>query len=147
MYPLARPETVVEKFEIRHAMTRDDDDDDDATWLELALAARDGDVDAIRRLVDAGARVDATRNFGSYEKTESPAPLAVAAAAGRVDAVRALVAAGADVSKRDAHSRDALEYASAYGECEVVRALLDAGADVNAQTTRDTPLKRAWTAC
>jgi len=60
--------------------------------------------------------------------------------------VRALVAAGADVSKRDAHSRDALAYASAYGECEVVRALLAAGADVNAQTTCDTPLQRAWTA-
>jgi len=113
-------------------MTREDDDDRLEGVRALERAARDGDVDAIRRLLDAGASVDGMD--GADEP--APAPLAFAAAAGRVDAVRALVDAGANVERRDQCNVTALRYAAAYGECETVRALVDLGADVNAPSSK-----------
>jgi len=113
-------------------MTREDDDDRLEGVRALERAARDGDVDAIRRLLDAGASVDGMD--GADEP--APAPLAFAAAAGRVDAVRALVDAGANVERRDQCNVTALRYAAAYGECETVRALVDLGADANAPSSK-----------
>ena len=99
----------------------------------LAWAARSDRVDALRTLVERGARVDADVYRGTA--------LAWAAATGRVAAIGALVALGADVDARGtfggpSHGEaiTALHLAAQSGETEAVRALLAAGAD---RTLRD----------
>lgn len=126
----------------------------------LMVAARNGKVDVLNLLIEAGAEVDATAfmiaalhaqtevvrallragvdvNARVYKKTA----LTTAAVRGHAETVMALIAAGADVEARDAHGDTALVLAAREGHtrpaCEdytnIVRALLDAGADANAR--------------
>ena len=104
--------------------------DDSAEVVDeaLAWAARNDRVDALRALVEHGARVDADVYRGTA--------LAWAAATGRVAAIEALVALGADVDARGTFGGlehgsavTALHLAAQSGKTEAVRALLAAGAD------------------
>ena len=104
--------------------------DDSQEILDEALvwAAKSGRVEAIRLLVDLGARVGADPYRGT--------PLAWAAVNGRVDAVRALVELGADPNQRatfggPSHGRGvtAIHLAAQSGKRDAVVALLDSGAD------------------
>jgi ankyrin repeat protein len=94
----------------------------------LVWAAKAGRVEAIRALVELGARVDADPYRGT--------PLIWAAVNGRVDAVRALVALGADPDQRGtfggpSHGEavPAINVAAQAGQREAVAALLELGAD------------------
>lgn len=94
----------------------------------LAWAARSDRADAVRLLVERGARVDADVYRGT--------PLAWAAACGRVGAIEALLACGAAVDGRSTFGGPdhgggvtALHLAAQSGEADAVRALLAAGAD------------------
>jgi ankyrin repeat protein len=100
----------------------------------LVWAAKSGRVEAIRLLVELGARVDADPYRGT--------PLTWAAVNGRVDAVRALVELGADPNQRGTfggptHGEGvtALHLAAQSGQREAVETLLELGAD---PTLRDT---------
>jgi ankyrin repeat protein len=104
--------------------------DDPQEVLDEALvwAAKSGRVEAIRRLVAHGARLDADPYRGTA--------LTWAAANGRVDAVRALVELGADPNARGtfggpSHGEDvtAIHLAAQSGRREAVVALLELGAD------------------
>ena len=104
--------------------------DDPAEIVDEALtwAARNDRADALRVLVDRGARVDADVYRGTA--------LAWAAATGRVAAIEALVALGADVDARGTfggpqhgEAVTALDLAAQSGATEAVRALVAAGAD------------------
>jgi len=104
--------------------------DDPAEVIDeaLAWAARSDRVDALRTLVEGGARVDADVYRGTA--------LAWAAATGRVAAIQALLALGASVDARGTfggpgHGEQvtALHLAAQSGETAAVRALLTAGAD------------------
>jgi ankyrin repeat protein len=104
--------------------------DDPQEVLDEALvwAAKAGRIEAVRQLVDLGARVDADPYRGT--------PLTWAAANGRADAIRTLVELGADPNQRGtfggpSHGEGvtAIHLAAQAGRREAVVALLDLGAD------------------
>jgi ankyrin repeat protein len=104
--------------------------DDPQEVLDEALvwAAKADRVDAIRLLVELGARVDADPYRGT--------PLTWAAANGRVESIRALIELGADPNHRGtfggpSHGEGvtAIHLAAQSGQREAVLTLLDLGAD------------------
>jgi uncharacterized protein len=108
-------------------------------WTALHLAAFFGQKAAVKRLVEAGADLNAvSRN--SLKNT----PLHAAAAGGHRDVSLTLIDRGADVRVADAGGHTPLHIAAEAGLVEVVRALLDRGADPHAVDAEDkTPLARA----
>ena len=106
---------------------------------KLHDAAKDGDAELVKLLIDAGADVNKAN-----EKGETP--LYWAAANGRTECVKLLIDAGADVNKADKDGRTPLILAAYYGHAECVKLLINAGADVNmANEDGLTPLyPAAW---
>ena len=135
----------------------------------LHEAASNGDADAVRTLVKAGADIDARNGDGQT-------PLFLAAYFGHADTVRALAAAGADIQARNGVGETPLHAAALVGhapavrgrpggvtvsigsitvngqsingngndKAEAVRALVEAGADVKATSNGEgTPLHSA----
>jgi ankyrin repeat protein len=104
-------------------------DRDDVT--DLHWAAQAGDVEAITRLVAAGADVNARDKHGNT-------PLKYASAEPVPDAVRKLIELGADVNLGDDRGFTPLHCAAAHGfyaeAVEMAEALLARGADVNARS-------------
>ena len=92
--------------------------------LPLHVAARAGNLEMLRLLVDAGAEVD---GFDVDEST----PLHVAASARRADVVRFLIERGADVNRRDKNGGYGLSFALSGRDTAIVRMVLQAGADLN----------------
>jgi len=108
----------------------------------LHWAARGGDADLVKALVDAGADAGARTLFGAYT------PLHLAAERGAAPIVKALVAAGAAADARTSTGATPLMLAAAAGDTAAIAALLDAGASANAEETDrlQTPLIFAATA-
>jgi ankyrin repeat protein len=108
-------------------------------WTPLHLAAFFGRTDAVHRLLDAGADVQAiSRN--SLRNT----PLHAAAAGGHTDAAILLIERGANVQIADAGGHTPLHIAAESGLTDVARMLLERGADPLAVDAEDkTPLSRA----
>ena len=92
----------------------------------LHRAARAGDTETVRTLLDAGADVNARSVVGDTA-------LHRAARAGDAEVVRTLLDAGADVHAQDKNDNTSLHEAVRAGDAEVVQVLLDAGADVHAR--------------
>jgi hypothetical protein len=117
---------------------------------QLIEAAKEGNVAAVRALLESGADVNAqlaedwtalmrAARAGHVEFVAyGSKALMIAARKGHAEVVRALLAGGADVNSQTANGETALIYAVMYAEqnahIEVVKVLLDSGADVNAQT-------------
>ena len=101
----------------------------------LTDAAREGDIDALTRLLAAGARVAAADADGNTA-------LHAAVRAGRADAVAVLLHAGAPLAAvAGPRHRTALHEAALQGTPETLLALLAAGADPAARDTfGETPL-------
>lgn len=95
----------------------------------LELAARGGDLEVVRLLIDAKADVNATRAPG-----HTPTPLQIAVENGRLDLTELLLAAGAKVNTDEGQVPSALHTAAEKGTIKMVQVLLDAGADVDAKT-------------
>ena len=94
----------------------------------LGHAAASGNLELVRRLVDAGADMRSTE--GDYD---DPA-LIVASDGGHIEVVRFLLDRGVDVNAVSTYARrTALGQASSRGHVEVVRLLLDHGANVHAE--------------
>ncbi len=118
----------------------------------LLRAARAVDLEAIERLVAAGALVDLPQRDGI-----TPLMAAVGAGAGSVDTrgkfrteldavatAEALLDAGAAIDVRDARGRTAVHHAAAIGYTDVVALLAASGADLEAQDADGvTPLDAA----
>ena len=101
---------------------------------DLSAAAKDGDIEAIKRLLSSGAKVNAKDESGS-------APLFVAAIFGRADAAKLLLAKGADVNAANGEGTTALHAAAFFCHPDTVRLLLKKGARINARNERsETPL-------
>ena len=94
----------------------------------LALAARVGDVAAIRALIADGAAVDVRHEDGQTA-------LQVAAASDQPSAVRALLAAGANPAVESAAGRSPLVAAAAAGHLDTAAILIDHGGSTAAQRT------------
>jgi uncharacterized protein len=94
----------------------------------LHAAAAQGSVDDIRRLVQAGADLNARDGNGR-------APLHVAAFQGHGAAARALIAAGADPGLLDNQRYDAVTIAAVRDDVPTLQALLAAGASAKLVTS------------
>jgi ankyrin repeat protein len=93
------------------------------------LAARSGDVEAVKALLARGA------NLKSLERLGQTA-LMWAAAEGHTSVVRALIDAGADLKATLDSGFQAFHFAVRGGHLDTVRTFLTAGADVNAMMQR-----------
>jgi len=104
----------------------------------LVEAAHQGDIDAIRKLLAAGADIEKAEGKLSYR------PLHAAARWGGPAAVTDLLDAGAQRDARAAWERTPLHIAATAGNLDVVRVLVDRGADMTAlDLSLDTPLALA----
>ncbi|MEM6396546.1 MAG: ankyrin repeat domain-containing protein [Bacteroidota bacterium] len=99
------------------------------TYLPLHLAAEDGQVAALRALLEAGADVDAR---DGHRRTA----LICAASDGHYSAAKLLLEAGADIDAQDARGNTALIAAADDNHQRVVRLLLQSGADSEMRTDR-----------
>jgi ankyrin repeat protein len=115
------------------------------TWgrTPLAIAAMRGHVDAVRALLQAGAKPDSrSPGAGTHadDRTWSWTPLMYAARGGHAEVVKTLIAARANVHAKTTSNRGDVLYrkgtsvlmiAAMYGRAGVVRRLIAAGANVN----------------
>lgn len=101
------------------------DTPDDLNRTALSYAAKYGQTDTIRKLLQLGANANHADKAGWT-------PIFLAAMGGRDDAVDALIeAGGADVNHTDLEDRTALSYASEFGQTGIIRKLLELGANAN----------------
>lgn len=100
----------------------------------LLFAARHGDLEAARYLIEAGADANDTAPVGT-------SALVVAAHSGHTDLALYLIGQGADPNTNEA-GYTALHAATLRGDVVVVDALLAAGADANALVTRGSEGRR-----
>ncbi len=102
----------------------------------LLQASRNGDVEVMRALLDAGAQP-------TRWHAEGETPLMAAARTGKVDAIKLLLSRGSFVNAADPFQEEtALMWASAEGHLEVVKTLLAAGADPNLKAHVSTLTER-----
>jgi len=92
----------------------------------LLTAIYHGDVQAVDRLIAAGANVRAANR-------EGVTPLAMACLDGDLPIIERLLAAGADPKARGPNGETLLMLAARNGRVDVLKRLLAAGADVNAR--------------
>lgn len=90
----------------------------------LHWAVYRNDVAAVKRLIGAGANVNAANDYGAT-------PLSEAAVTGNVEVIRLLLKAGADAKAANADGQTALMVLSRTSNIEAAKLLLKAGADVN----------------
>ena len=115
----------------------------EAGWTPLHAAVAEGDLEALKALLAAGADPNA-------EALDDGIPLGtslhLAAENGNLEFVRVLLAAGADLDARDGDGATPLHLAAAHGHPELVQALLAAGAAPRAlDGDLQTPLHEAAT--
>jgi len=116
----------------RHSYSRDElvamlDEALDVPWAasgaSLHEAAMVGDTQAVRRLIDAGADLNARESWGGSS------PLATAATFGHADVALMLIEAGADLDHQNNDGSTALITAAFFCRTDIVEMLLAAGAD------------------
>lgn len=89
----------------------------------LSVAAKFGNVDLMKALLNAKADINSTDNAGRT-------PLMHAGTSKNAESVRLLLDRGASLTSRDTIGGTALTWASGFGDAASVKELLDAGADV-----------------
>ena len=92
---------------------------------DLIQAAGDGNYKDVKRLLEAGANMEATDNYGGTA-------LLGAALAGNENIVKLLLEAGANMEATNAYGYTALIGAADNGQTDTVKLLIDAGANTEA---------------
>lgn len=115
--------------------------DEDPKIVQLCEAAKTGDADALKKLLDSKTNVDARDRFDG-------SPLYYACMHGHPDLVRLLLSHGADTCQRDAGGFTPLHWASMHKNgVETLKLLLEYGkdrVDINDRAILgDTPLRLA----
>ena len=107
----------------------------------LHWAARSGEPEIARILLDAGATVDARTRNGAYT------PLHEASRAGNASVARVLLEAGADPAARTtAGGATPLHFAAISGSAAAVEALLESGAEVDSRESESEQTPLTWAA-
>lgn len=123
-------------------------------WTALMITAQEGPTEAVKALIQAGAKLEATNKGGLT-------PLMIAAANDKFEAVKVLCEAGADVNKMTKDYKSAynfakdkkvlgylysksvpctpLEEAVLVGDINSVKNLINSGVNVNASTKKQSP--------
>ena len=112
----------------REAYVRSQQRDADDGLTALMRAARDGERNNVKALLEQGVDVN-VRDTGSF--TGGWSALTYAAANGDLEIVKALVSNGAEVDSVDESGATPLMAAAQYDNASVVKALIEKGADVN----------------
>ena len=103
----------------------------------LRSAALDGNIEAVKRHLAAGANVNAPNTYGWTA-------LYWASSRGHKEIVELLIANGADVNAKDDDGNTPLHLAAGASHKEIAELLIAEGAEVNAKTKRgETPLDLA----
>ena len=97
----------------------------------LLEAAQNGDVNAVKALLDAGGNVNHRDETGRTLLT-------YAALNNHKEVAQVLLDKGADVNARNTTGETALSFAAREGHPEIARVLLAKGADVNAEDTSES---------
>lgn len=111
-----------------------------STWAgPLHDAAREGDIDKVRRLITEGADVQA------IDKETALTPLIEAALAGHRDVAVLIIESGADPSGQDGKGFTALHAAAYTGHLDIVMLLIKQGVNVDDHKNKSgvTPLHAA----
>ena len=112
-------------------------------WTELGgntpliFAARAGDLDSVKLLVDAGADVNQLSAFGT-------SPIIMAIHGGNAAALEYLLENGADIESNDS-GHTALHAAVQRGNLDAVNILIEHGANLEAILEKPTPVRRQST--
>ena len=105
--------------------------------ISIYEAAEDGNIEAVKQHLAAGADVNAKTDTGWI-------PLHRAAYWGHKEVAELLVSEGADVNTKNINGWTPLHYAAVVDHKEIVGFLITKGADVNAKTDAgETPLDNA----
>ena len=134
----------------------------------LNIGAMKGDLEAVKRLIDAKASIDSDHYYGTplklacanghikiaelliekgadvnAEGNEGGTPLYIVADAGHKEIAKLLIANGADVNAEDEFGETPLHRAAREGHKEIAELLIAKGANVNANRRGGTPLDLA----
>lgn len=93
----------------------------------LMAASRQGQIDALRQFIAAGAKPNARNDDGNNA-------LWLACAGGHMEAIDMLIEAGVDIDNQNDNGATALMYAASAGKHRIVERLLQAGADIRPET-------------
>ena len=117
---------------------------------DLHQAAREGDADRVRKLLDAGADVNGRNSSKAVKLLSGGTPLQwtslhYAAYYGHLEIAEILISRGADLDADDPYYSTPLYLAAEEGHPEVVEFLISKGAKVNVKSSSSgyTPLHRA----
>lgn len=95
--------------------------------IQYVLAARNGDISKVKRLLNQGVNVNTRHD-------PNRTALSWAAGSGHNNIVKHLINKGATINSRDTNGMTPLMRAAVSGREAVVRTLLNAGANINAQS-------------
>ena len=116
--------------------------------LTIQMAAKHGNLPAVRALLQSGVNPDEYLVGREAENTPICTALHIAAGAGHMGVAKALIEAGADVNKQetlDDQGKTPLMLAAASGHTPVIMELIRAGANVN--TALEEAVLNAHEAC
>ena len=94
--------------------------------ISIWVAAKAGEIEAVKQHLAAGADVDAKDKYGRT-------PLHLSPASGHKEIAELLIARGADVNAKNKYGVTPLHFAAGYGRKETVELLITKGADVSAK--------------
>lgn len=100
--------------------------------LSLLSAARDGNVNRLRSIIESGTDIN-------VKNSEGWTPLMISVLKGHFETARLLVSKGASLEEKNNSGWTALRFASSIGDTEIMTMLVEHGADVN---SRD---EKGWT--